>query len=415
MATNNAIVFDTLGTDVDVLRQFTPEHLMKYLEYNSGSVPIPIRQIAVPFVMNRNSLSITVFSTEWSERQKDSKESPAISFRIEATSKFSMRLFWSLPSSVYKKCSKDIAKRDCAFSSSCAVICTKDPTLKSGFLNPFRAASDSASTPSFPEILRVLESHSHNSATPAVTASASSTYSFPIPPALLRAPRRRRSRVEELPTYHLDADALLIFDEKQPALRSCDSSARLLATMSRRLRPARPQRAGSVAGTTGTTGTSPGTTGTAGTAGGVGATGTARSVKDYLPLVVVLWAEEPHVEKPARREQRAPSQRSLGYLNSLMRSASSSHLSAIVSQQEAAAARSEKANLVTQMDAVTPTPPATPTISTDEEEGATKPQFVSIVVVHFLKSETPAMIRRMNICPDGVYIPRVRVGERAEA
>lgn len=39
MATNNAIVFDTLGTDVDVLRQFTPEHLMKYLEYNSGSVP----------------------------------------------------------------------------------------------------------------------------------------------------------------------------------------------------------------------------------------------------------------------------------------------------------------------------------------------------------------------------------------
>ena len=407
MATNNAIVFDTLGTDVDVLRQFTPEHLMKYLEYNSGSVPIPIRQIAVPFVMNRNSLSISVSPREWSERQKDSKESPAISFRIEATSKFSMRLFWSLPSSVYKKCSKDIAKRDCAFSASCAVICTKDPTLKSGFLNPFRAASDSASTPSFPEILRVLESHSRHSATPAVTASASSTYSFPIPPALLRAHHHRRSPVEELPTYHLDADALLIFDEKQPALRSCDSSARLLATMSRRLRPTRPQRAGSVAGNT---------SGTSGTSAGVASTaGTTRSVKDYLPLVVVLWAEEPRAERPARREQRAASQRSLSYLNSLMRTASSSHLSAIVSQQEAAAARSEKANLVTQMDAVTPTPPTTPTISTDEEEGATKPQFVSVVVVHFLKSETPTMIRRMNICPDGVYIPRVRVGERAEA
>ena len=410
MATNNAIVFDTLGTDVDVLRQFTPEHLMKYLEYNSGSVPIPIRQIAVPFVMNRNSLSISVSPREWSERQKDSKESPAISFRIEATSKFSMRLFWSLPSSVYKKCSKDIAKRDCAFSASCAVICTKDPTLKSGFLNPFRAASDSASTLSFPEILRVLESHSRHSATPAVTASASSTYSFPIPPALLRRCCQTRSHVEELPTYHLDADALLIFDEKQPALRSCDSSARLLATMSRRLRPARPQRAGSVAGNTS------GTSGTSGTSAGVASTaGTTRSVKDYLPLVVVLWAEEPRAERPARREQRAASQRSLSYLNSLMRTASSSHLSAIVSQQEAAVARSEKANLVTQMDAVTPTPPTTPTISTDEEEGATKPQFVSVVVVHFLKSETPTMIRRMNICPDGVYIPRVRVGERAEA
>lgn len=100
---------------------------------------------------------------------------------------FSMRLFWSLPSSIYKKCSKDIATRNLSFPFSCPVICTKDPTLKSGFLNPFRTASDPASTPSFREILRVLESHSHNGSTPAVNASTSSTYSFPIPPALLRA------------------------------------------------------------------------------------------------------------------------------------------------------------------------------------------------------------------------------------
>lgn len=60
LASNNALVFDTLGTDVDILRQFTPEHLMKYLEYNSGSEPIPIEQIQVPFTLNRDSLSLSV-------------------------------------------------------------------------------------------------------------------------------------------------------------------------------------------------------------------------------------------------------------------------------------------------------------------------------------------------------------------
>lgn len=60
LASNNALVFDTLGTDVDILRQFTPEHLLKYLEYNSGTKPIPIEQIPVPFALNRDSLSISV-------------------------------------------------------------------------------------------------------------------------------------------------------------------------------------------------------------------------------------------------------------------------------------------------------------------------------------------------------------------
>ena len=45
---------------MDILRQFTPEHLMKYLEYNSGCEPIPIEQITVPFALNRDSLSISV-------------------------------------------------------------------------------------------------------------------------------------------------------------------------------------------------------------------------------------------------------------------------------------------------------------------------------------------------------------------
>ena len=63
LVSNNAIVFETLGTDVDILKQFTTEHLMKYLEYNSGSEPIPIEQIRVPFFLNRDSIKMTVRHT----------------------------------------------------------------------------------------------------------------------------------------------------------------------------------------------------------------------------------------------------------------------------------------------------------------------------------------------------------------
>ena len=48
---------------MDILKQFTTEHLMKYLEYNSGSEPIPIEQIRVPFFLNRDSIKMTVWRT----------------------------------------------------------------------------------------------------------------------------------------------------------------------------------------------------------------------------------------------------------------------------------------------------------------------------------------------------------------
>ena len=60
LTSNNALVFDMLGTDVDILRQFTPEHLTKYLEYNSGCKPIPIEQVVIPCVLNRDSLKLEV-------------------------------------------------------------------------------------------------------------------------------------------------------------------------------------------------------------------------------------------------------------------------------------------------------------------------------------------------------------------
>lgn len=36
-----------------------------------------------------------------------------------------------------------------------------------------------------------------------------------------------------------------------------------------------------------------------------------------------------------------------------------------------------------------------------------KPRFIQILVIHFLRAVTPTLIRRINICADGVFIPRV--------
>ena len=37
----------------------------------------------------------------------------------------------------------------------------------------------------------------------------------------------------------------------------------------------------------------------------------------------------------------------------------------------------------------------------------TKPKFIQILVIHFLRTVSPTLIRRVNICGDGVFIPRV--------
>ena len=38
---------------------------------------------------------------------------------------------------------------------------------------------------------------------------------------------------------------------------------------------------------------------------------------------------------------------------------------------------------------------------------SSKPRFIQILVIHFLRAVTPTLIRRINICADGVFIPRV--------
>lgn len=288
-----------------------------------------------------------------------------------------MRLFWSVSASIYKKCSKDIATCGSSLLPSRVVICTKDPTLKSNFLNPFLTTSDSTSTPSFREILSVLESNSRHGASATTDGFSSFSYSFSIPSELLSSSSHFVSSVEELPTYHLDGESLLIFDEKpKPSLHPSDSSSRLLASVARTIRSSR-RRMSMIDPVS------------------------SQAKNDFLPLVVVLWSKEPltdaevkaAVSKPLRRMS---SQRSARYFNSLMsHTMSSSHLSNMVKQEESEAALNEVIALMPEQE------------SRQEEERT--PQFVSIVVIHFLKNQTPTMIRRMNICPDGVYIPRVGV------
>lgn len=115
LTSNNALVFDMLGTDVDILRQFTPEHLTKYLEYNSGCKPIPIEQVVIPCVLNRDSLRMEVRIEEGNQLQTKEDGTKEIHFTVDAVAQYSGQLFWSVPASSFKRCCKDLAKGTSSF------------------------------------------------------------------------------------------------------------------------------------------------------------------------------------------------------------------------------------------------------------------------------------------------------------
>ena len=45
--------------------------------------------------------------------------------------------------------------------------------------------------------------------------------------------------------------------------------------------------------------------------------------------------------------------------------------------------------------------------SVDKNKISDKPSFVSISIIHFLKNRIPTVIRKLNFCAEGVFIPRV--------
>ena len=118
-----------------------------------------------------------------------------MSFSVDASMRYSIQLFWSVPSSAYKKCCKDLVKRFPSIMLSCPVICENDPTLRRGFLNPFLSSQD-AILSSFRSVLTLLKgyskhgvspiSHSPVSSVSSVSPVSPSTFEYPIPSDLLR-------------------------------------------------------------------------------------------------------------------------------------------------------------------------------------------------------------------------------------
>ena len=112
--------------------------------------------------------------------------------------RYSIQLFWSVPSSAYKKCCKDLVKRFPSIMLSCPVICENDPTLRRGFLNPFLSSQD-AILSSFRSVLTLLKGYSKHGVSPIshspvssvssvspVSPVSPSTFEYPIPSDLLR-------------------------------------------------------------------------------------------------------------------------------------------------------------------------------------------------------------------------------------
>ena len=278
--------------------------------------------------------------------------------------RYSIQLFWSVPSSAYKKCCKDLVKRFPSIMLSCPVICENDPTLRRGFLNPFLSSQD-AILSSFRSVLTLLKGYSKHGVSPISHSSVSSvspvspvspsTFEYPIPSDLLRIFHSFSHFIQdELPSYHLDNRSLSIFSESSPRPpRSVDSQTHLLRPS---LYPPKPDRKPLPRATT----------------------------HEILPLVIVMWDRADDAEtEPCPPARALPSRSSASQLRELLKESMGS-------------AEEKKRRFAKQ-----------------RAEGARRngenPRFVSILVVHFLRNHVPTLIRRLNICADGIFVPRVGV------
>ena len=109
---------------------------------------------------------------------------------------------------------------------------------------------------------------------------------------------------------------------------------------------------------------------------------------DILPLIIVLWNE-----KEPEKDSSSSSQHSIQQFS--FKSRPSEILKESQTQTE------EKKPFV---------------VKSRNERGRSmdkngkkddRPSFVNVSIIHFLRNHTPTLIRRLNICPDGVFIPRV--------
>lgn len=115
---------------------------------------------------------------------------------------------------------------------------------------------------------------------------------------------------------------------------------------------------------------------------------------DILPLVIVMWD---------RTEEEGDAESSAGGRGVLPNRSSASQLRELL--KDSMAPSEEKVRLFIKQRAEN---------RRGMEMGrktCENPRFVSISVIHFLRNHSPTLIRRLNICPDGIFVPRVGRGE----
>ena len=106
-------------------------------------------------------------------------------FKIDSTTTYRMKLFWSIPSHVYKKCCKDLGRSILSLTNLLLVICVNDPTFRREFLNPFLDPRESQKSISFFDILKYLQSNTYNGSTAVVDGDMTELFHYTIPEQLL--------------------------------------------------------------------------------------------------------------------------------------------------------------------------------------------------------------------------------------
>lgn len=263
-----------------------------------------------------------------------------------------------------------------SFHSLTIVICTKDPTFRREFLNPFLGPGDSNSNLSFSDILQYLRSNSVNGYTQVMDVDSTNHFNYSIPEQLLSRYLIVYMILVELPSYHLDGNSLTIFSEsrKRSSIRRMDSQTNLLRPFSRSSVYNSHQSVDPI--TDGRDSMTP-----------------VKQASDVLPLIIVMWNTPPPSEPSSTPS--VVNQHSLSHLSFR------SHNSPAAILREGTLKTDEKKPFVVK-------PRVERRRSTDvvdrDEENVT---FVSLSIVHFLRNHVPTLIRRLNICPDGVFVPRV--------
>ena len=95
-----------------------------------------------------------------------------------------MKLFWGVPSHVYKTCCKDLGKCTYFRFSSHVVLCVNDPTFRLSFFNPFADSKEITNNDSFFDIISYLQSNCLHGSTPIAEGVHNNSFQYQLPEQL---------------------------------------------------------------------------------------------------------------------------------------------------------------------------------------------------------------------------------------